>query len=250
MIAGRHRLPPRRRDLIRCIHRLDRGPFVEEINQDEGGCALVFGRAGLQGEAELARLVGVGGVGEGDVVDVGGLDVEERRFLVEEVVHQRHFVLGEGGGGVVLHGARAVGFAGELVGLGVFEVVLEDEGEFVHEVGHGVGNGGGLDGGDEGEEALVGGDEVVESGPGRGGGGFGWGCVGVLGYVGGLEVGVDILGGEVVGVDEEEGDYIAGVGVEPFFDFHEPGGEDAGIEEVAGGVAEVDVAIGLVDLCR
>ena len=65
------------------------------------------------------------------------------------MVHQWHFVGGYGGAGVSLDGGGAVWGAGEVGRGGVVEVVLKDEGEFVHEVGILGGYGGGVEGGDE-----------------------------------------------------------------------------------------------------
>src|SRR4051812_40174104 len=84
------------------------------------------------------------------------------------------------------------------------------------------------------------------------GGGPGGGClrrggegrrdVGVGDDARGCEFGGERGRGGGVGVDEQHGDDVRGVGVEPGFYLGQPGRETACVEEVAGGVAEVPFA--------
>lgn len=148
------------------------------------------------------------------------------------MVHEEHAAAGGGGG----EAGGAVGRARVVGGAFVLEVVFEDEGEFVHEVG--VLGGRFFERGDEGHQAGAVVDERLERGPcARDGGGRGR-DVGQLVEARGGELRAELGGGGVVRVHDEDGDDFGRVRVHPGFYFLEPGDEGAGVEEVACAVAE------------
>ena len=195
--------PHRRRHAIQRIDRRDRGTLIEEVDQDERGRFPVRRRARGRGRPQISHAPGRR-VRHVHRIEIRRLD--PKGFLhVQEVVHERQPVRTDRRGRHARHARRPVGRTGEVSGCGNFEGVLEDKGEFIEKVGsYRVGRR--VEVGDEGYQAgfLV--DEFLEGGPGEGRGGGGGGRIGVLRDGGGVEGGLELRRGGVVGVDEEDGD--------------------------------------------
>lgn len=154
-------------------------------------------------------------------------------------------VAGGAGGGRGGEGAGAGERAVEVGERGDAEGRLEDEIELGEQVREGAVGG---DAGDERDEAGVGADERLErrprsERPGRRGGG-----VAIARDTGGAERGAERRGGNIVRVDEKEGDDLVGVGVHPGLDRGKPGLERPAVEQRAAGVAELERAVLVVDL--
>lgn len=101
---------------------------------------------------------------------------------------------------------------------------------------------------DERHEPSVGGDHRREGGPDRSRAGGRGGGIPQGRKTRGIESSAKGRSGLGVGVDEQKGDDFVRVGVHPDFDAGEPGGERAGVEEGAVGVAEAEGRVDEVDL--
>lgn len=93
---------------------------------------------------------------------------------------------------------------------------------------------------EEGNEAGVVGDELVEGGPGVEGPVIGvfWGDVGVGDNAALVEGVVEVGDGEVIAVCEQDGDNFSRVLVKPLLDYLEVVLQEAGVFHDAGGVAQ------------
>ena len=161
-----HRFTPNSvADSVRRIDRGDCRTFAEEVNEREDWLPPVCGCAAAKSVAEIACPAARWCVHGAGVGIIWGINAKELRG-VEKVVHEGKAVGRDGSGGLSGDGRGTFGRAGEVVGSGGLEWVLEEKGELVHEVGGRRVERGGVEGCDKGDETGVSSYHLLEGRPG------------------------------------------------------------------------------------